>query len=289
MLDRTHDPELAEIEVDLARRRVECRPVGSQSTFERLHFLPCPLMDDTSELCLRQSPASVQEHRRPLRLDSGLHPVPDIRAKVIAFEAVELERLVVIQREIVELEPYPEPFAEKEAGGVGEEGGQLRKVDTAPGFVRLRQLCSGETSRRLISLPSRQHRLRCFAHTAGIAEQGLSRRIVHRAAGRLDRRGARHFHGGRHEVPRAERLERVKGLDRRAREPAAKVILQLVHQHRRRDRGVVAQTAPGVGHEEAAPGCEEGLQEREPVFVPEVAIAPPDASRRNEIERRSRG
>ena len=78
----------------------------------------------------------------------------------------------------------------------------------------------------------------------------------------------------------------MTGLEPLAGKPAAEVVPQLVHQHRRGNRGVVAEPSPGVGHEEASPRREERLQEREPILAPDVAVAPPGASGRDEVERR---
>ena len=247
MRKRPHHPEPLELEVDRAGRRIDRRPIGSQQAGERFHLRPRPLVDEPPQARLGQPPASVQQHRRPLRLDPGLYLAPDVGPQVVAFQAVELERLVVIQCEIVQLEPHAESFTEEKAGGIGEEGGKIGKVDAAQGLVRLRQRRPDEATREFVPVHSRQHRLRCLAHAAGIAEQ------IPGGSCLAGRNAGRHRRG---KVTWTERLEGVSGLECRSRETAAEVILQLVHQHRGRDRGVVAQPAPRIGHEETAPGRE---------------------------------
>ena len=123
--------------------------------------------------------------------DPGLHLVPDVGAQSIAFEVIELERLLVLERQGVELESHPEPVAQEEPGGVGEEGDQIREIDDTPGVIRRRQrhACEAGRGRRRL----RPHDLRRLAHAAGIAEQALAGARL--AARRAVRRPIRLFAG----------------------------------------------------------------------------------------------
>ena len=265
-------------------------------------------MDDASEAGLGQASAAVQERGAALRPDAGPDLIPDVGAQTMQVEVVELERFVVLERQVVKLEPHAEPVAQEEPRGVGEEGDKVGESDDAPGRVRLRQRHADEAGWNLGRGRPRPHRLRRFAHAAGVAEEILP---GDRPADGRSGRGDRRFRGaavtvgsalervglavadalrlsGHLEVPRAERLERMAGHERLAREPAGEVVLELGDQHRGRDRGVVAQAPPGVGHEEAASRRQQRLQEREPVLAPDVAVSSPGASRRDDIERRRR-
>ena len=149
VLDRSRDAELAELQVDGSGRRPERFPIRRQQRFERLHLLARILVDDAPQPRLRQPSASVQERRRALGLDPRPHLTPDVRLQAMALQAVELERLLVLQRQVVELQPHPEPFAEEVPGGIGEESHQVGEIDAAAGRVRLRQLDAGEAGPRL--------------------------------------------------------------------------------------------------------------------------------------------
>ena len=84
-------------------------------------------------------------------VQTGLRPVPDVRAKLVFVEVVGSERLVFVQGNVVEFEPHPEPFAEKETGRVGEELDQFGEGDGAPGCVRFRQCRGGQARPRFRS------------------------------------------------------------------------------------------------------------------------------------------
>ena len=160
---------------------MERAAVRGQQTFERLHLLARLRVDDAPEPRLGEPPAAVQERGASFRIEAGLHLVPDVGAQTMAFEGVELERLLVFEGLIVELEPHAEPLAQEEPGGVGEEGDQIAEIDAAPGRVRLRQRHAGEAGRGFGGPRPRPHDLRRLAHPAGVAEQPPGAR-----AGRLE-------------------------------------------------------------------------------------------------------
>ena len=285
--ERTRHPEPVDVEIDLARRLVERRPPGFQQLAERFHFRTRLLEGDATQSRLRQPPASLQQRGRPFRLDARLDLIPDLGTKLIALQVAQDERLVGFQHAIVEIEPHAKPVPEQEACRIGEEGDELGEVDAAQGFVRLRQRGPRESAREFAAVRSRVHRRRRLAHSAGIADEALvARGIARSIAGGRARRSGRPVHRARCEVARAERLEGVQGLELRPRETAAEVVLQLVHEHRRRNWGVVAKAPPGIGHDEASPGCEQCVEEGVSVLVPNVTVAPPGGPGRQDVERR---
>ena len=91
--------------------------MGLQGPMESFHLLPNAPVHDRAKRRLRQPPASSLQRFVAAAGDPAAHPVQDVRAQPVLREGLDLERLLVFEARVVELEPHPEPLPEEPPNG----------------------------------------------------------------------------------------------------------------------------------------------------------------------------